>query len=243
MPNPGGGDASATLRNGRITFNGEPDGQRRSVEPHTTADTCVSCDRHSDDPDREGWHVFSDGADEQYALCPDCARPRAGAASRGERPVCAVTHHSERFAAGCGTAALLLVPVLSPVQESKRVRRCSIVCALGSRLPTVEARYELQARNEALMRTVNDRIKALDEEAGPWPDREELFGFHCECGNTDSCNERVHMSLAEYERVRSQRDRFAVVPGHQADEIEQVVEQNDRFLIVDKRDAVEHLVE
>jgi hypothetical protein len=41
----------------------------------------------------------------------------------------------------------------------------------------------------------------------------------------------------------SQRDRFAVVPGHEADDIEQVVEQNERFYIVDKRDAVEHLVE
>jgi hypothetical protein len=107
----------------------------------------------------------------------------------------------------------------------------------------VEKRYELQARNEALLRTVNDRIRALDEGAAGWADPEQLFAFQCECGKTNGCDDRLQMSLAEYERVRSQRDRFAVVPGHQADDIEQVVEQNDRFLIVDKRDEVEHLVE
>jgi len=51
------------------------------------------------------------------------------------------------------------------------------------------------------------------------------------------------MTLAEYERVRSQRDRFAVLPGHQTDELERVVEASERFVIVDKRDAFEPLVE
>ena len=51
------------------------------------------------------------------------------------------------------------------------------------------------------------------------------------------------MSLAEYDRVRRQRDRFAVVPGHETAEIEHVVERDERYLIVDKCDAVEHLVQ
>ncbi len=93
------------------------------------------------------------------------------------------------------------------------------------------------------MRTVNDQVAALDEGAAVWADAEQRFEFRCECGNTDGCDERVQMTLTEYERVRSQRDRFAVVPGHQADEVEAVVEQNERYVIVDKRDAVEHLVE
>jgi hypothetical protein len=46
------------------------------MEQAATNATCVACDRRSDDPDREGWHVFSDGADEQYALCSECARSR-----------------------------------------------------------------------------------------------------------------------------------------------------------------------
>ena len=93
------------------------------------------------------------------------------------------------------------------------------------------------------MRTVNDRIKAIDEDAGAWTGADQRFGFQCECGKPDGCQERIQMTLAEYEKVRSQRDRFAVVPGHQEDEIEQVVEGNDRFLIVDKRDEVERFVQ
>jgi hypothetical protein len=110
-------------------------------------------------------------------------------------------------------------------------------------LEAVEKRYALQAQNEALMRTVNDRIKAIDEDAGVWTGADQHFGFQCECGAPGGCQERVHMTLVEYEKVRSQRDRFAVAPGHQADEIEQVVESNERFLIVDKRDQVERFVQ
>jgi hypothetical protein len=45
-----------------------------SVEPPTP---CFLCERETQDADRDGWHIFSDGADEQYALCCDCARARA----------------------------------------------------------------------------------------------------------------------------------------------------------------------
>jgi hypothetical protein len=107
----------------------------------------------------------------------------------------------------------------------------------------VEERFERQARNEDLMRTVNERIAAADERAGGWAAPEERFAFQCECGAPGGCEDRVLMTLADYERVRSQRDRFAIVPGHETPEIEHVVEQDERYLIVDKRDAVEHLVE
>jgi hypothetical protein len=92
------------------------------------------------------------------------------------------------------------------------------------------------------MRTVNDQIAALGERAD-WAAPEQQFEFQCECGSKGGCESRVLMTLVEYERVRRQRDRFAVVPGHETSEIEYVVEQDDRYVIVDKRDAVEHLVE
>lgn len=107
----------------------------------------------------------------------------------------------------------------------------------------MDERFERQARNEGLMRTVNDRIAALDERAGGWAAPEERFVFQCECGRTSGCDGHVVMTLSEYERVRSQRDRFVVMPGHETREIEDVVEQDERYLIVDKRDRVEHLVE
>lgn len=104
-------------------------------------------------------------------------------------------------------------------------------------------RYERQARNEALMRTVNERIAALDQGAAGWAGPDHVFEFQCECGRIGGCGSRVQMTLAQYERVRSQRDRFAVVPGHETGEIEYVVERGERYAIVDKRDHVEHLVE
>jgi hypothetical protein len=107
----------------------------------------------------------------------------------------------------------------------------------------VEERLERQARNEDMMRSVNDRIAALDKSATEWAAPDHQFEFQCECGKTSGCEGRVLMTLAEYERVRRQRDRFAVVPGHETDEVEYVVEQDERYAIVDKRDQVEHLVE
>jgi hypothetical protein len=107
----------------------------------------------------------------------------------------------------------------------------------------VEERFDRQARNESLMRRVNDQIAALDELSADWATPGHQFEFQCECGKTGGCDARLQMTLTEYEIVRSQRDRFAVVPGHETAEIEHVVEENDRYLIVDKRDEVEHLVQ
>jgi hypothetical protein len=107
----------------------------------------------------------------------------------------------------------------------------------------VEERHERQARNEGLMRTVNERIAAIDERAAAWSEPGQVFDFQCECGKISGCTGRVLMTLDEYDRVRGQRDRFAVVPGHETDEIEYVVERDERFVIVDKRDDFEQLVE
>ena len=49
------------------------------MKQEATSAACVACERRSDEPDREGWHFFSDGADDEYALWSDCARSRATA--------------------------------------------------------------------------------------------------------------------------------------------------------------------
>ena len=104
----------------------------------------------------------------------------------------------------------------------------------------VEKRLERQARNEALAREVNERINALDRGATKGGDG--TFGFHCECGVEGGCAERIWMTLDEYDVVRQQDDRFALVPGHQTDELERVVERSDRYVVVDKVDAAEPFV-
>ena len=111
------------------------------------------------------------------------------------------------------------------------------------RIPLVEERFERQARNEALLRTVNEQIADLSKQAAGWADPANQFDFTCECGRIEGCESRLLMTLAEYELVHSQRDRFAVLPGHQTDDIEYVVKQETRYVVVDKRDAYEHLVD
>lgn len=108
----------------------------------------------------------------------------------------------------------------------------------------MEERFERQARNEALVREVNERINTLDRDAvgSGAVDGVRTFGFHCECGRDGGCGEMIWMTLDEYEVVRRQDDRFALVPGHETNGLEHVVDGNERFVIVDKVEEAEPFV-
>jgi hypothetical protein len=93
------------------------------------------------------------------------------------------------------------------------------------------------ARNEAIFRAGNESI---DTAAGG---KVEKVPYLCECGEK-SCLERVVLTPAEYEAVRSHPARFFVVPSHEdltAGEV--VVEQHDRFTVVEKQGEERELVE
>jgi hypothetical protein len=108
----------------------------------------------------------------------------------------------------------------------------------------VDERLKRQARNEGLAREVNEQISRLDRGAAGSGavDQGSTFGFHCECGRHSGCPEMLWLTLAEYEVVRRQDDRFVLTPGHETDSLERVVSGNDRFVIVDKVDAAEPFV-
>jgi hypothetical protein len=113
----------------------------------------------------------------------------------------------------------------------------------------MDKRLERTARNEALIREVNERIEKVDkaaEKASLAPE-EAFFEFLCECGAEDAgdigCEEHVQLTIREYEKVRSQNDRFAVYPGHEQEELEWVTARNERFVVVDKRPVAEPFVE
>jgi hypothetical protein len=59
--------------------------------------------------------------------------------------------------------------------------------------------------------------------------------FVCECGNL-GCSETVELPISGYEAVRSGFERFLIVPGHQIEEIEDVVEHHEGYFVVAKRD-------
>jgi hypothetical protein len=105
----------------------------------------------------------------------------------------------------------------------------------------VDPRLERQARNEALMREVNERVTELREH-GSWGDDDRLMEIHCECGTFPTCDAKLSLPLDGYERVRLQDDRFAVAPGHESPELETVVERHETWLIVDKLPPFEPLV-
>jgi hypothetical protein len=108
----------------------------------------------------------------------------------------------------------------------------------------VEERQSRQARNEAFLRDVNDRMATLDRNArAGWANGTDgRFEFECECGQSPRCGERIELTLDEYEEVRDQTDRFVLVPGHEDPVIEHVVRRSDRYVVVDKVADVEREV-
>ena len=92
--------------------------------------------------------------------------------------------------------------------------------------------------NEAVFREVNERIETLAEtfDLGSEP-----LDFICECGDA-SCVQRIHMTHAEFEELRSDSRHFAVYPGHVVPDIERVVAQRAGYEIVEKFERLPRLI-
>ena len=58
----------------------------------------------------------------------------------------------------------------------------------------------------------------------------------CECGNP-TCVQQITLRRAEYEEVRAEPTHFAVYPGHEIPEVEEVVEKRDGYDIIRKREG------
>jgi hypothetical protein len=60
--------------------------------------------------------------------------------------------------------------------------------------------------------------------------------FVCECGHL-GCSTTIELSLADYESVRTNFDRFLLVPGHEIDRVDEVVERHPDYVVVVKREG------
>jgi hypothetical protein len=60
-----------------------------------------------------------------------------------------------------------------------------------------------------------------------------LLTFVCECGRL-GCTKLIQLTRGEYESVRENPRRFAIVDGHEILEAEEIVERHDRYLVVEK---------
>jgi hypothetical protein len=96
------------------------------------------------------------------------------------------------------------------------------------------------ATNEARFRDINERV---ERDLEPLVDTEdEQLPFVCECGRP-SCTDGIDLTVAEYESVRRDAARFVVVPGHEIEDVEDVVDRTDRYVVVRKHPQTWEIVE
>jgi hypothetical protein len=96
-----------------------------------------------------------------------------------------------------------------------------------------EERKKRIAMNEAAYRTVNEAVRG--ERRGG------AIAFLCECGRL-GCNQLIQLSRPEYEAVRTNPRRFAVVPGHDIPDVEDVVERHERYAVIEKHADADDIV-
>jgi hypothetical protein len=89
-------------------------------------------------------------------------------------------------------------------------------------------------KRRAVRAEINGR--RVNEAIEPAPGAARAAVFVCECGYL-GCNATVEMTVEEYESVRTDFDRFLVVPGHVIEEVDTVVERHSGHLVVVKPDS------
>ncbi len=100
-------------------------------------------------------------------------------------------------------------------------------------------REERLADNEALFRLANERIAQWEERQDV--DAEPDF-YLCECSDI-GCREKVRLSKAEYEAVRSDPCHFLVAAGHDVPEVESVIEDHGSWAKVEKNSDLVGMLE
>jgi hypothetical protein len=98
----------------------------------------------------------------------------------------------------------------------------------------VSSREERIGLNEAVFREVNERIEDLAE---TFQLKDEPLDLVCECGDA-SCVRRISMTRAEYEELRSEAHHFAVHPGHEYPDVEELLEKRKGYDIVSKNQGI-----
>jgi hypothetical protein len=98
----------------------------------------------------------------------------------------------------------------------------------------MSSREERIGLNEAVFREVNERIEDLAE---TFQLKDEPLDLVCECGDA-TCVRRITMTRTEYEELRSEPHQFAVHPGHEYPDVEEVVERRKGYDIVSKNQGI-----
>ena len=89
------------------------------------------------------------------------------------------------------------------------------------------------ADNERLFRAVNERISRIQEDFG----QTQAFDIVCECG-AEGCLERITLTHEAYTQLRANPRTFAIVPGHEAEDVEHVLERYEGYYVVEKKEGL-----
>jgi hypothetical protein len=109
----------------------------------------------------------------------------------------------------------------------------------GTRVTDVEldARRVRAAKNQSLLREVNERIEHLAAGESAAMFQEMRLGreidLACECMD-ERCTQRVTMTVGEYEAIRSDSNLFFIKPGHDVPDVEEIVREHANYLVVSK---------
>ena len=94
-----------------------------------------------------------------------------------------------------------------------------------------DERAKRLAENESRFRVINDRVERDLERIVDSP--LELLPFVCECARR-TCSATIELARDDYERVRADSVLFAVAPGHELLDVEDVVERHERYYVIRK---------
>ena len=96
------------------------------------------------------------------------------------------------------------------------------------------------AENESRFRAINDRVERELERVVYEPD--ELLPFVCECARR-TCSATIELTRDEYERVRADSVLFAIAPGHEILDVEDVLERHTHYFVIRKHPETWPIVE
>ena len=103
----------------------------------------------------------------------------------------------------------------------------------------LDARARRIADNESRFREINERLEA---DLRRLPVDGDPVEFVCECGRTE-CTASVRLTIGEYEKVREDPTTFAMLPGHDIADVEDVLFSNERYAVARKKPEAWPVVE
>jgi hypothetical protein len=97
----------------------------------------------------------------------------------------------------------------------------------------VDERAKRIGQNEDLFRKVNDQIEGVNEAFGTITGTMSIL---CECGWLD-CIEQIDMTVDEYRELRAEPTHFAVKPGHETRDVENVIARREGYFVIAKAEG------